>query len=236
MDVAEPGAGLFGLAGFVLLEREVARRGGSPLLDLDVLAGPGVKAGLVVLFIGMGQYGGLVFTVAVYLQSGLGFSPLGSGLVFTAYASGFAFANLNWSRLPERLLRWTPTAALAALVLADALLGAIISRHGWTPALTLPLLVVAGTSHGAAFGPVVSRLATRIAPAHAPALSGLVTTATQLSIVVGIATLGTIYLATAKTGPPGRAIALVAFTVALAAVVATACSVQLATARRPAGS
>ena len=229
---ASLGLGVLGLVGFVRLEQAVARRGGSPLLDLNVLAAPGVKAGLVVLFIGMGQYGGLVFTMAVYLQSGLGFSPLGSGLVFTAYASGFAFANLNWSKLPERYLRWTPTAALGALVAADALLGAIIVRHGWTPALTLPLLVVAGTSHGAAFGPVVSRLATRIEPAYAPALSGLVTTATQLSIVVGIATLGTIYLASAKTGAPGYAIALVAFTVAAAAVVAAACSVQLTTARR----
>ncbi len=224
--------GLIGLVAFVRLEEALARRGGSPLLDLAVLRGPGVKPGLVVLFIGMGQYGGLVFTVAVYLQSGLGYSPLASGLVFTAYASGFAAANLNWSKLPERLLLWTPTTVLLTLAAVDALLAGLLLARGWTPALALPLLLVAGTCHGLAFGPVVSRLATRIEPAFAPALSGLVTTATQLSIVVGIATLGTIYLAAAKAGPPGRAVALVACAVALAALAAAGCAARLATARR----
>lgn len=226
--------GIIGLIAFVSYEKAVARRGGSPLLDLGAVFAPGIKAGLFVVFIGFAGYGGLLFAMALYLQLGLGFSPIGSGLVFTAYAVGFGTANLNWSKLPPPLLRWTPAAALVAMAAALLVFGLVDLRTGWTPAIMLPLLLIAGSGHGFAFGPVVNQMATRVQPAHAPALSGLVSTAVQLSIVVGIATLGTLYLATAKaasqtSSPAG--ISLVVFAVAAAAVIAVACAVRLAVAR-----
>jgi MFS family permease len=227
-------AGVLGLTGFAILEKAVAKRGGSPLLDLGAIAAPGVKAGLLVVFIGFVGYGSLLFSMALYMQAGLGFSPIASGLVFTAYSAGFGAANLNWAKLPAPLLRWTPTAALILMAVADLLFGVTALYRGWTPLVMLPLLLLAGTGHGFAFGPVINQMAARMQPAHAPVLSGLVSTATQLSIVLGIATLGTLYLAMAGVGPtasPSFAIALVAFAIALAAATAVACSVRLARGR-----
>jgi len=89
-------------------------------------------------------------------------------------------------------------------------------------AVMLPLLLIAGTGHGLSFGPIVNRMAARIQPTQAPTLSGLVTTSIQLSIVVGIATLGTIYLAAGNSDGIGYV------AVAVSAVTAAACSVQLA--------
>jgi predicted MFS family arabinose efflux permease len=223
------GLGVVGLVGFVVLERAVLRRGGSPLLDLAVFV-PGVRAGLLVVSIGFVGYGGFLFAMALYLQSGLGFSPIESGLVFVAYSIGFGTANLSWARLPAPLLRWTPTVALGAMAAAVAVFGLVAVRSGWTPAAMLPLLLVAGSGHGFAFGPVVNRMAARVQPAQGPALSGLVASATQLSIVLGVATLGTVYLAKAEVGsaaPSSDAIGLVAFAIATAVVVAIACSIQL---------
>lgn len=230
------GFGVVGLVVFVLIEKAVSRRGGSPLLDFGAVLAPGVKAGLLVVFIGFAGYGGFLFAMALYVQSGLGFSPIGSGLVFTAYAAGFGTSNLLWSKLPAPILRWTPTAALVAMAAADIAFGLAAVRWQWMPAVMLPLMLIAGSGHGFSFGPVVNRMAARVPPASAPALSGLVTTAVQLSIVIGIATLGTLYLATAKAGaaaPASVGISHVVFAIAAAAAVAVACSVQLATARRP---
>jgi hypothetical protein len=58
---------------------------------------------------------------------------------------------------------------------------------------------VAGACLGLSFGPVVDQMSKRIQPQFAPALSGLVATATQLAIVGGVATLGTLYLSAANS-------------------------------------
>jgi hypothetical protein len=79
-------------------------------------------------------------------------------------------------------------------------------------------------------------MTTRIQPAQGPALSGLVTTSVQLSIVIGIATLGTLYFATAKLESAASAsngISFVTFAIATVACVAIACAVKLAMVRRP---
>ena len=222
--------GLIGFAGFLSVERSVARRGGNPLLDLDIFSPAGVKPGLVIVFIGFACYGGLIFSIALYLQSGLGFSPIRSGLVFVAYSLGFGIANLTWSKMPAAILRWVPVVGLLAMALSTALFGIVAAMRGWMPPFMLPLLLMAGIGHGLGFGPVVNQTATRIKPAYAPVLSGLVTTAVQLSIVLGLATLGTLYLASAAPSP-SAAIASVAWVIAATALLGAVCAVRLAVSR-----
>lgn len=229
--------GLLGLAGFVAIERAVARRGGNPILDLGVLAPRGIVPGLAVVFVLMGQYGGFLFVVTLHLQSGLGFGVLAAGLTFCAYALGFALVNLNWARLPERVQRWTPSGALIGLALADVLFGLSV-RSGWRPGAALPLLALAGAGHGAGYGPLVNQMVLRVRERDGAALSGLVTTATMLAEVVGVATLGSLYLGTAQLGSPSSsaaALALVAFTIGAAALLSALAAVRLATSPLPAG-
>jgi len=185
--------GLAVMAGFLAVEKATSARGGQPLLDLEAVAVPGIKPGLVVVFLVMGGYGTILFTSSVHLQEGLGYSALRSGLTFSTYALGFAVVNLTWSRLPAQLHRWIPLTGLLGLALANALLG-VVTHATWNFALIAPLLVLAGAGHGAGFGALVPQIAARAKPAHAPAISGLVTTVTQLAIVVGIAALGSVYL------------------------------------------
>ncbi|MFC5473506.1 MFS transporter [Paraherbaspirillum soli] len=226
------GFGVLGLIVFGLFEKMLARRGGNPLINLDAVFAPGVRIGLLVVSIGFIGYGGWLFVIALYLQSGLGFSPMISGFVFTAYALGFGLSNLHWSKLPARLLRWTPTAAFIAMATANLLFGVAALHWGWKMAAMLPLLFVAGSSHGLSFGTVVNQMTGYVPPAQAPALSGLVTTTVQLSIVIGIATLGTLYFAVLKAGSAASGISWVNFTVAAGATLAAVCSVQFAMRRR----
>jgi MFS family permease len=222
--------GGLGLIGFVMLERAVGRAGGSPLLDLETVSPRGVKAGLVVVFVGMAQYGGFLFTVTLHLQSGLGYSALESALNFIAYSGGFGLVNLTWARLPERIQRWTPTGGLLLMAAADVLLGVAV-WSGWRLAVDLPLLFVAGSGHGFAFGPLVNQMAARVQGKHASALSGLVTTAVQLAVVVGVATLGSLYLAMAQDGSAVASVhgvSLVASTIAVVAALSVIGSIRLA--------
>ncbi|WP_232444095.1 MFS transporter [Burkholderia ubonensis] len=230
-------AGVVGVATFLRFERALAQRGGSPLLSLDAVLATGIRPGLAVVSIGFIGYGGWLFACALYLQTGLGFSPMISGFVFAAYAFGFGISNVSWSKLPARLLRFTPAVALIAMAAANLAFGMTARHAGWVAAVMVPLLFCAGASHGLTFGTTVNQMTQRTAPQHAPALSGLVTTSVQLSIVIGVAALGAIYLAVATPGAPvasARAIADVTFAIGALALVAIACSLRLATVRAPA--
>ncbi|KVN38572.1 MFS transporter [Burkholderia pyrrocinia] len=232
-------AGVIGVATFLRFERALANRGGSPLLNLDAVLATGIRPGLAVVSIGFIGYGGWLFACALYLQTGLGYSPMISGFVFAAYAFGFGISNVSWSKLPARLLRFTPAVALVVMVAANLAFGATARHAGWIAAVMVPLLFCAGASHGLTFGTTVNQMTQRTSPQHAPALSGLVTTSVQLSIVIGVAALGAIYLAVAAPGEKvasAHAIADVTFAIGALALVAIACSLRLATVRSPAAA
>ncbi|GLY89538.1 MFS transporter [Actinoallomurus iriomotensis] len=217
-------AGCAGLAVFAWYERRAA----SPLLDLGVLRAPGVAPGLFAACAVMGAYTGLIFSLALHLQSGLGLSPLDAGLAFLPYTAGFAAAGLSWPRLPVR----GPLPVAGPLVFAAAApLIALTVRHGWSP-LVIPLLVVAGAGHAAGFSPLVERLAATAGPARASAVSALTNTGTLLANTLAIATLGGVYLS-ARTSAQG----LLQVTVLLAALLCLAAAgawrTVAATATRP---
>jgi MFS family permease len=226
------GAGLVGLAAFTRIERGVARHGTRPLLDLAALRLPGVVTALVVVFVSMGGYGALVYTMSAYMQQGLHYGPLHASLVFCAYATGFGLANLTWSRLPERLHRRVAPTALTLLCLAESLL-ALTVRHGFAPGVAVPLLVGAGGGHGAGFGGVVSGLTARMPRRYASGASGLVNTTTQLGILIGIAGVGSVFLTGVSAAGPasGYARPMSAMLLALAACSALAVPCSLDTGR-----
>ncbi|MFI6166151.1 MFS transporter [Nocardia sp. NPDC051052] len=73
---------------FIGYERRLGRRGGSPLVRLDLFANRGfaLGAGLVASFFGL--FTAFVFTVSITLQDELHFSPLRTGVAMTPFALG----------------------------------------------------------------------------------------------------------------------------------------------------
>src|SRR5262249_22919081 len=80
----------------------VQRRSAAPLMPRHLFRVPGLVPALVAIFLIISSYGGYLFTVALHLQSGLGFSPLRAGLTFAPMAICFGASSLNWRRVPER--------------------------------------------------------------------------------------------------------------------------------------
>ncbi|HEX3308102.1 MAG TPA: hypothetical protein VHS32_17790, partial [Streptosporangiaceae bacterium] len=111
-------------AGFVLIERRVAARGGDPLLNLAVLRAPALPSGLVTLAATQIGYGGLLFAYTLHLQAGLGESALRAGLSYLPFAAVFGLAGYNWRRLPAACRRVLVPAGLTVGILAYLALAA----------------------------------------------------------------------------------------------------------------
>ncbi|HEY3980065.1 MAG TPA: MFS transporter [Streptosporangiaceae bacterium] len=220
-------------AGFVLVERRVAARAGSPLVNVAVLARPPVTWALLTLVITTGTYLALLFTLAQYLQAGLGRSPVVSGVTLISWVAAFGLAGRLAGRLPERLRPGLPVAG--CLLLATAFLaisGSLLA--GWDGE---PLLVVflGGGGLGLVFGALTSHLTHAVPAGYAADISGVATTGGQIGGAVGVAAAGTLYLSQAQAS--GAATATRAFAVTTAALgtvaLAALLTARAATRRRP---
>lgn len=217
-----------GLAGFVALERRIRTRDGDPLFDLALLAMPGVAAGVVAVMLVMGAYAGFLLSLTLHLQDGLGFTPLHAGLIFAAYATGFATASLTWTRASVAVRDRLPV--LGPLAMGAALLGVglIADRGGWPPALTTPLLLAGGVGHACGFSPLANRLTAVVRPGQAADLSGLLLTASLVGSVLGIAAFVGVYLGAASQGS-AHALAVTTGVLAATLVATAACAFRALT-------
>jgi MFS family permease len=221
------------LAGFVALERRVRARGDDPLFDLAVLTRPGVAAGVLAVLLVMGCYSGFLLSLTLHLQAGLGFSPLHAGLIFAAYASGFATASLTWTRTGASVRDRLPVAGPLVMGAALVAVGLVASGGGWPLAATTPLLFAGGMGHACGFSPVANRLTATVLPTQAADISGLVLTASLVGNVLGVAAFAGVYLGAAPHGS-GHALALTTAVIALALVCTAACAFRALTSRRSA--
>jgi EmrB/QacA subfamily drug resistance transporter len=223
------------LVAFVVVERRLSARGGSPLVSGRVLRAPGLLVGAASLFVAMVNYAGYLFAMALHLQAGLGESPARAGLAFAPAALGFAITGLTWRMLPARVHGAMIPFGLVVAAGAYLLLAPIL-RGGGTGGVAMELdLLLVGLALGLAFSPMITVALTHVPLADAADASGVLVTVFQLGQVVGVATLGTTYLSLVHApGPHASAHALSVTLVALAisALVAAAFSVVLVRPRR----
>jgi MFS family permease len=198
-------AGAVLAAGFVLIERRVAARGGDPLLNLAVLRAPALPSGLVTLAATQIAYGGLLFAYTLHLQAGLGESALRAGLSYLPFAAVFGLAGYNWRRLPAGARRVLVPAGLTVGILAYLALAA--GLHAGVGGLTWAGLTAVGLGLGLSVSPLLTQSLTNVPVARAADASGLLTTTVQLGQLLGVAAIGSVYLSRAGSGSgsPGAA-------------------------------
>src|SRR5262252_7617632 len=187
-------ASVVGFATFAVVERRLAAAGGSPLIPGRVLRLPGVAMGIAALFAILAVFGGFFFTLALHLQGGLGESALRAGLTFAPAGLAFALVSLNWQRIgsrgqPALIVGGFAASAAGLLALAFLLRG---GRDGgaWLYLAT----AVTGGGMAASFSPLMTDVLMRVPVADAADAAGVIVTANQLALVVGVATFGTLYL------------------------------------------
>jgi MFS family permease len=119
---------------FLAGQRRRQAGGSAPLVDIHVVRRPPVLLGLLALLAGLGTYYALLFTLAQYIQQGLGRSALVSGLLLVPWVVAFGIAGQIVRRLPQRATPLLPSIGYAVLAVAYLAIGVCCTPAGPRPA------------------------------------------------------------------------------------------------------
>jgi EmrB/QacA subfamily drug resistance transporter len=186
------------LADFAWYERRITRSGREPLINLSLFADRAFSTGVLVQLVAfMGQLS-FFLVLAVYVQNGVGLTPLRSGVLFIAIGSGYVITAMASGAVSQRLGR--QTVALGALTMIGGLLLLDLGIHRISAGSAagsvlwlVPGLVVDGAGMGLIIAPMTSLVLARVAPKHVGLASGVLSTVTQLGGALGVALIGIVF-------------------------------------------
>ena len=177
---------------FVWFEGWLGTTGGSPLVDLRLFKNRTFVAGLGMAFL---FYCISVFflTFGIYLQNGLGWSPLASGIGILPFAFGFFAGTLRSAKLYARIGNHILSAGFGLLAAGFAITAAALPA-GFGPGVTFYLgLICAGVGQGLLQPSTVRIVLTEVAPEQAGLAAGIVTSILQVGAAVGVAAVGSVF-------------------------------------------
>jgi EmrB/QacA subfamily drug resistance transporter len=196
---------------FIWWEQVKTRRDGSPLVPLRLFSRREFSVGMAIamtFFLGIASFG-LVLTL--FLQLGLGFTPLHAGLTFLPFSLGVLVSSGAAARLAPRFGRGVTM--VGALIIAAGMAGLIVAVHHYGAAVTtwelVPGLVGAGLGLGAVIAPLADIVLDRVPHQDAGSASGVFNTGLQLGNSIGIAVIGVIFFALlgSQSGPAANTVA-----------------------------
>ena len=182
-------------------QRRLAAHGGQPLVAPSLMAEKPFVLGLLVTLTFYAGNASLYFVLALFLQQGLGLSPLASGLLFTAMAGGFFATSMASPWFASRLGRQAIFVGALVLAAGHAMTFAVIAKlSAGNAAWMLPLLLVQGCGLGMVMAPLVSTVLAGLPAQHAGVASGVLATVQQMGNAAGVALIGILYYGVLKHG------------------------------------
>ncbi|MCT9084627.1 MFS transporter [Streptomyces fulvoviolaceus] len=180
----------------VAYEKRKTARDGSPLIELSLFKVKSFAAGIAVQTVfGVGL--GIFFLVwTLYMQTGLGWSPLKAGLTGVPFSIAVSVAaGMSVQILVPRLGRKVLQAG--ALVMAAGVLLYIweSDRYGMTIApwqMALPLIVM-GVGMGLIVAPLTDAVLSEVPREHAGSASGLINTVQQMGNALGLGLVSVVF-------------------------------------------
>jgi MFS family permease len=190
------------LAAFAVTELRIERAGRVPLVPPSLLRHASMRSGLVLALPFFAGFGAFMFCYALLVQQGLHDSALLAGAGLAPMAAAFLAASLATARLLRRF--GSRVLAAGALAQAAGLLilgGTVLAAWPHLPVSWLaPGMVVAGLGQGLVMSPLFGLVLSEVPPASAGAASGVLTTTQQVALALGVATLGSLFIALASDG------------------------------------
>jgi MFS family permease len=196
---------------FYRWERGPGRRRGHPLIDLTLFRISSFRDGIGLAVLFFSALAGTPLVLALFLQSGLGFSPLRSGLAASTYAVGVTIAAPIAGRLLPRL---GPRVLVAGLVLfttgvaAAGLTGALVAGRVWPTGVALLLavpLLVAGLGGGAVITPNQALALADVDVRSGSVAGGTLQTSQRIGNAIGAAVISAVFYAASRAPGPDRA-------------------------------
>lgn len=211
--IAAPFAAVLGWL-FVRWEHRRSREDHQPLLDPRLFTGtPGYPQGIAIGTVYFCGFSGIWLVLSLFLQDGLGYSPLQSGLAMTPFAAGSAVTAVLAGRL---VARWQRRLTVTGLSLVGAGLGtAALLIYLVGPAHTgfviAGPLLVAGIGGGAVISPNTTLTLECVPTRMAGAAGGALQTGQRVGTAIGTVVLTAVFRLTessTKDAPVGAAVAL----------------------------
>ncbi|WP_443049778.1 MFS transporter [Streptomyces sp. HD] len=191
------------LAALVTYEKRKAVRDGSPLIELSLFKVKSFAAGIAVQTV-FGVALGIFFLVwTLYMQYGLGWSPLKAGLTGIPFSIAVSTAaGLSVQKLVPRFGRGVLQAG--ALVMAVGVLLYIweAGRYGLDIApwqMALPLVVM-GLGMGLIVAPLTDAILSEVPREHAGSASGLISTVQQMGNALGLGLVSVVFFGVVDDG------------------------------------
>ena len=195
------GCGLVGLSGFWLNQRRREAAGRPVLVAPSVLRQPALRLGLLMTVLLFAGYGAFSYEYSMLTQTGMGLTPVRSGLALTAFAGTFVVAGLQMPRIVARFGDRTMELAAVLLTIGLVLLGTVswfTQGTVWIGCFEV-LAVFLGAAQASQYGPLVATVMAAVPPRIAGLAGGLFTTAQQAALALGIATIGGLFGALAPS-------------------------------------
>lgn len=180
---------------FILHERRLTDKDQDPLIDLGLFRHRSFAVGIPLTLAFYIIFSGFFFTFVQFLQSGLGFSPLVSGVAFGIINVGFITASLTGPRLIPRF--GTRVLSFGYAIIVVGLVATLITLNSYGTSLNLyelaiPLLIF-GEGAGLVLSPLLGVVLTGVPPQEAGEASGVVSTSFQIGNTLGISLFGLLF-------------------------------------------
>ncbi|MEE1931082.1 MFS transporter [Streptomyces sp. TRM 70351] len=186
----------FVLAWFWLVEkRKTARPDGSPLVPTTLFRDRSFTVGLVISLVFFTGIPSFFMTLFITLQIGFAYSAVSAGAVTLAFALLIAIGSARSAEVVKRLGTWTLALGTGLLVLG---MGGVILTLSWAGTdlrgwYLVPALMVGGAGTGLVVAPITGIILEGIKSGDAGSASGVIATAQQVGIAIGIAVIGIIF-------------------------------------------
>ena len=183
------------VAGFVAVERRLEGRGHTPLVPPSVMRHRSLRRGLLLSAPFFAGFGAFMFVYALVMQGRLGFSPLKAGVALAPMAATFLLASLMMPRLVAKYGRSVITVGAVAQFVGLAML-VVTLEAAWPNVGIAELsggLAVMGFGQGLLMPSLIRVVLSEVPISDAGAGSGVFTTTQQVSLAIGVATLGTLF-------------------------------------------
>lgn len=191
------------LLGLLVLERWRQLRRRPTLIELSLFGNRPFMGGLLATLAFFASLTSFSFTLSIFLQAGLRFSALRTGLVFIPFAAGILIAAYPASRFGDVVGKWAPIVGCGILVLGVA--GTIAAVHwqgrGVNEFTLGPPLVAVGLGVRTVITPLFSLVLAATTQGETGSASGVLATIQRLGGAIGVAIVGLLFFGNAWRGP-----------------------------------
>ncbi|WUH94338.1 MFS transporter [Streptomyces sp. NBC_00433] len=186
------------LALFLAYEKRRFAKVGSALVEFGVFRSRSFSVGMAMWFLFWIAVGGFFFVWTLFLQQGLGWTPMHAGLTAATFAIGVGIGAGN---APDKLVPKFGRNVLVAGGVVNAIgfvtFSVLVAEYGHRLASwqIIPVHIVSGVGFGLIVAPTLDLLLGQVPGEQAGNASGLLNTVQQLGMALGVALTGVIFFA-----------------------------------------